>query len=266
MGVRERRQGDPFPGAAEYNEIVRAVRRVNALTLGAANSPLGIATSERVVVRNESSTEIPRLGIVEIYEPVFGPTDNLNEFVSRVSLRGRVPTAAARGRIAIALEPLPEARVGLAVVSGMAICKLNVTDANATFAKDVPGNATRLETSTVGAIPIIWKESGASGEKWAVVLLGAQGMNPRRFRRRLAITAAVSAGTNVWDYTVLVDGASMPAENLYEETPWGHGQGLSFTQGDLTPGPVEGSVWCDLRDDGVWEFDEPNPLVPACAE
>lgn len=267
MGIRERRMGDPFPGAAEFNEIVRAVRYVNANRLGGAQASVeSLDAGERIAVLNDTDTDVPRFGIVEIYEPVFTPTDNIEEFSSRPSLKARVPTAAARGRIAIALEPLPAGRVGVAIFSGVAVCKVNVTDANATFAKEVVGNATRLETSTVGAIPIIWRESGSSGEKWAVVLLGAQALNPRRTRRRLSITAATSAGTNIWDYTVLVDGVSEDAENLYEQTPWGHGQDLSFTQGDLTPGAVEGTVWCDLRDDGVWEFDVPNPLVPACAE
>lgn len=282
MGIRERRMGDPFPGAAEFNEIVRAVRYVNSLSLGGGGPSLlrSLDAGERVVVQNNTLSDIPRFGIVEIYEPVFSPTDNLEEFKGRCSLKAKAPTAAAKGRIAIALEPLPggvedpenegemlsPGRVGVAIVSGFAVCKVNVTDADATFAKEVVGDATRLETSAVGAIPIVWRESGASGEKWAVVLLGTQAMNPRRFRRLLPITSSSSVGTNVWEYTVSVDGVGAEGRNRYEQSPWGHGQELTFTQGDLTPGPVEGDVWCDLADDGVWEFDIANPLVPDCAE
>jgi hypothetical protein len=54
--------------------------------------------------------------------------------------------------------------------------------------------------------------------------------------------------------------------NLYEKSPYGHGQSLTFALGTLTVGPVQGVVIAVRTRPGVYAFDVPNPMTPACLE
>lgn len=99
----------------------------------------------------------------------------------------------------------------------------------------------------------------------------------------LLITGQTEVGTNRWQYTVVegfisASGAFVSSEpviggimwNLYEKETYGHGQGLSFTNGTLVVGHLEGIVFGGLStvEDGtrVYVCDVPNPMVPQCNE
>lgn len=265
--LRRVRQDESLEGlsASTWNEFCSTAEAVQAMQSGGLGTLASPTTGARVRIKNATMGALPRSSIVWLEEPLFGPAANLEEFRFRTTMKASVPTSTTRGRIGVVADALEEGAIGRAIVGGLAVCKVNVTDADATFAREIAGDVAKLATVRVGPIPILWREAGSSGEKWAVILLGAQTSNPRYYRRLLPIVDATSSGTNKWDYVVSVDGTDTDAINRYEQTPWGHGQAVSFDQGDLTVGPVEGSAWCDLRDDGVWEFDLANPVVPACA-
>ncbi len=58
-----------------------------------------------VKVKNTTSVNINRFGILGLSQPVIGPAANLLEFSNRLVLTGVMPTLLHRGRFAVALEP-----------------------------------------------------------------------------------------------------------------------------------------------------------------
>jgi hypothetical protein len=136
-----------------------------------------------IYVRNDTGADRYRFEIVGLDSPVIGPSDSLLDFqnLNGGIIKGVLPDIDLHlGKFAVLLEPVPHrATAGdrnavKAVVSGVAVCKVNIVSTSDTFCDVEDGTAARLKSGNTGAGTILWAESG-TGEKWAVVRIGGGG-------------------------------------------------------------------------------------------
>lgn len=162
---------DLAPSAAAWNAFCDLVKRDRRRLLEPPSSPDPQRLSGVLVrVRNiEEETEIPRFGIVAIRAPVADPASAQGAFLERSCLDGDAPIGVQdTPRVGIATDPLPPGRVGRIQVAGIAVCKVEITDPDAGFAS-ATASTEHLVTDPYGTIPILWREDGTSGVKWAIV-------------------------------------------------------------------------------------------------
>jgi hypothetical protein len=123
--------------------------------------------------------------------PLYGPTDNLTQFLERrICFKAVAPTAGYQTEFAITLEPIAAGRIGRVRGAGLMQVKINVTDEANQWAICTV-NMTRLETRPYGTARILWKEAG-TGEKWGVVRLDLLSP-PFRIQFPAAVAANASA-------------------------------------------------------------------------
>lgn len=175
--------------ANEWNKLRSDARRAiqEAGRTGPAQSLP--RSSDLVAVKHLSGAALPMYGIVGFWGngssgsigPVYGPDDNLPEFKRRPVFKirkvdddesGGEGGHSDVGRFAILQQPLKPGYLGVAQVSGVALCKLDVVYETHVYADVKDGNADELKTGEVGAAEILWKQSGTGSGKWALVRLG----------------------------------------------------------------------------------------------
>lgn len=171
MTVGKRRPGDALRiGAGEWNEIAAAV---NAQTgLGFGRTARGSSLPEGVVeVLNAAGTALTRFQPVKITSPIIDPADDVEAFNARAAFSVDAVDAndMVPGSFAIALEPIADGDIGRALLFGVRSVAVNMLDASDRYARVVDGSAV-LESASVGAVPIVWVQSG-TGVKSAVVAL-----------------------------------------------------------------------------------------------
>lgn len=127
-----------------------------------------------VRILNESGEDLDRFAILELTAPLISPADNLDEFQRRPAFRGGIPTADTGGRFAILMDAIPTGRIGRAWVSGACPVQIDVTDADHRYAEPASGQSDHLVSAETGPAEILWAAPG-TGEKWALVRLGAAG-------------------------------------------------------------------------------------------
>jgi len=138
------------------------------------NTPVGGSFFQNGIIPIQNTTGVfqDRFKILGVDVPIFTPTDNLNEFCNRFSLKGVLPVATTHvGRFAILAEPADTNAVAMAFLAGVCPVQVNVTDATHNFAEVTPTNTSSLTSGVTGSATILWKETG-TGLKWAVVRLG----------------------------------------------------------------------------------------------
>lgn len=126
-----------------------------------------------ISVQNNSGQGRDAFTILGLDQPVFGPTDNLEEFQFRPTFSGIIPTVDSVNAFCVLLQPLAADAVGLAVISGLAVCQVTADASGNTFVQAEDGNTDTLVLADTGAGRVLWRETGTSGAKWALVLLGS---------------------------------------------------------------------------------------------
>jgi len=160
------------------------------------------ASSGIVRVRNDSGADLDRFGVLGVSGVFYDASLNLDIFkFERVNLTGTTPAAADhRGKFVIALEPIPAGGIGFALASGVCQVKVNVTDEAHTYADVEDGSRARLASADQGTARFLWKEAG-TGEKWAVVRLGALNIAAGFWARLTGHAEADSPAQNRWTYS-----------------------------------------------------------------
>jgi hypothetical protein len=167
--------------ARAWNRAQEAADRVLGAQPGAQGGGLTSATPAPnvVLIVNDSGQDVPMCGVLGIsgveIDPsggsLTGNTDadkRAREFVSRPVLRGVTPTADHAESFVIALEPIANAKIGRAAVSGAFACRVNVTNASHRFATAKNGDRSQLQSAACGVLQLVWKEGGTGANKWAV--------------------------------------------------------------------------------------------------
>ena len=177
--LRKVNPGDPqrIPAAA-YNAFIDAARearnRQHNIRAGGPGEGWPAGT---VPVKNASGADVGRFGVLGLAGVLYGPDDNLEGFKNQPVLSGETPTADHAGAFVVLLEPVADGKVGLGVVAGAVVVRVNVSNAEHQHADVDAGSTARLASGVAGSAQIAWVEEG-TGEKWAVVRLGNRTIAP----------------------------------------------------------------------------------------
>lgn len=276
-------------GAGEMNELASAAAFVQQLR----NSPKGKPArflprnTSTLRVKNATGADLAFGEVVALETPIFTPTDNLGFFHSQAAMVATVPTGTTAGRIGFTLQPIPADGVGFVAVAGVCVAKVDPAQPEALSASEVAGETGHLVLAAGGHVQVLWRESGSSGLKWAVVRLAGGGSGaPEEFFLIDDAETELVVGSDPpqWDYVLLpatrgsdrvVSAIAGAAEavgwNNYEDQDnWGHGQSLTLANGaTLVPSPVKGPVWArwtgrSISGVKVYEFDEQCPTDVEC--
>ena len=136
-----------------------------------------------VLVKNDSGADIPWLGVLTIVSPLLDPaggtltgtdlaSSKAKGFAARPSFAA-VPYEAGNTphSLVICAEPIKAFSTGLAVISGLVACRVNITSELHTHAGFRPGDYTQLLSSGCGPVRLVWKEPGVGTNKWAAGVL-----------------------------------------------------------------------------------------------
>lgn len=129
--------------------------------------------SLEVMVQNDTGSSLVERSIVELTTPLVDATVYTLDNQERPAFLAVAPTGATSS-IAVLVDPLTDGAVGRAVLFGVAVVNLSVTNSGDGYCGPTASNTTRLTTAAAGPIRILWKESG-TGDKLGIVLLQDSG-------------------------------------------------------------------------------------------
>lgn len=172
-------EGDPIQLSAGLQNATIDMLREHAKTKAGQvkGGDCGDTRSHALIMSTKwtgsSVSTLDPFSVLKIGAAVLDPATYPYDATRRPVFEGDTVTDAAAPFI-ITAEPIIGQTIGRAVVSGMAVVKVNVTDAAHAYATPIVGDTAKLVSGATGAVPIVFKESG-TGVKWAVVLLPAAG-------------------------------------------------------------------------------------------
>lgn len=206
------RDGQPLEiAAASWNACLEAgqeyQRRKQPGGGGPAmNSPLNPAV--RVLVKNATGATLAVGSVVALGTPIVSPVTDRREAAATPLFPGTAPASAADA-FAVLAEPLEPDEIGRAVLMGVAACNVDVVGATDVYAAPKTSDTSQLRSAATGPARILWRESGSSGTKKALVLL--EGYSPATvvFDARLT-----SASGGLWKYVALtLDGTGAEVDD-----------------------------------------------------
>ncbi len=179
MALKKVHPGDPLSvPAATYNTLIDAARDYQARQRALlAQRPRATQRDHaEIILRNDSGADRRRFDALEIAGPIFEPSDNLDEFKSRVAVSGVAPVDDRRGRFAILLEPMADGAMGKACILGSCVTRVEMLDESHTFADTVDGRMDALVSGSSGAAQLLWVQPEAQRDvpeiAWAIARLG----------------------------------------------------------------------------------------------
>ena len=122
-----------------------------------------------VLVENNTGADLDTGEVVKLLNPKTLPTDDEVLWETQKVILAGTPDATTVGG-AIVAEPIPDNELGLAYLSGVVACTVNVTHASLTRCDAVNLN-TKLETKLEGSHDIVWRSTG-TGDQYAYVRMG----------------------------------------------------------------------------------------------
>ena len=124
-------------------------------------------TRVTVLVKNHTTQDCPRFGVLQLNGPLFLPGENLDTFQNSIAFFGSAPTTT--GMVAIAQEPIRAGAMGACLISGITICKVLVpeTDTGMNYGRSTNDSFEYLDLYYAGQVRILWHEQG-EGVKWAI--------------------------------------------------------------------------------------------------
>ena len=215
MTLRKVLPGEPFAvPAATWNAFIDAAQDFKDRTADIGRQPTsaGFRSSGIIAVKNESGSARRQFDVLGLGEPIFLPGGGSSggaeqSFRNFVAFRGVMPSEDEHpGKFVVLIEPLAAGAVGKGCVSGVCQVRVNVTDEDHEFAEVADGQADIVESGDTGSAKILWKEEG-TGQKWAVVHLGASASVVAIYAR-ITSSGGGEGGTYAsWREVELVDGS-----------------------------------------------------------
>jgi hypothetical protein len=135
--------------------------------------------SNIVLIRNDSGSDVPWLGVLGIASVAINPvggtlggidaaSDRAREFVRRPLLVGGTPSLSTYSSFVVAMEPIPIGAIGRAAVGGVFVCRVDVVATWHEFANMRTGDRSQLQSTDCGPLKLLWKEGGVGQNKWAM--------------------------------------------------------------------------------------------------
>jgi hypothetical protein len=233
---RRARTGEPLRIPAQtYNEMLSAL------------SGGGLAISDRsvsvdgntavVYIRNDTGADLARYSVFGIGGPVFPPdatdTGAQAAFEHGVYLSGVTPTAAHSGAFAIAIEPIRSGGVGLVMLTGATLARVEMTSESDRWADVKVGDPSRLVSGS-GTAQLLWvqpaAQRGSQGFAWCVVRLGVGGsgeVSPVRTGIVVGYVVGPRSGVNSAFSCRDMDASGNPVGSSYTVAAISHGTNQS---------------------------------------
>jgi hypothetical protein len=160
-------KGERLPGipAATWNglmDVGRAFERSGRSGAGLQRD--GLPQGTRCLVHNNTGGDVDEFRTLAVSDVHITPTENETEFKRRMLVTAGDPTSASTSLV-ITQEPIPAGAIGIGLLAGASIARINVNDAGDAYCTPAAGGVPE-STSTSSVLRIIWKESGI-GNKWA---------------------------------------------------------------------------------------------------
>lgn len=157
--------------AATANAWTDAAKKVRAMQLVGQKQVRGTAGpgSLEILIRNDTGGTLAERSVVQVSYPVQIPTIYGVEIQDQPAFSGIVATGTA-GTPAVLIEPIRDGQVGRAVIMGVAVVSVDITDVTHTKATLDTGDTAALVSGTSGPATILWREAG-TGVKLCGVLL-----------------------------------------------------------------------------------------------
>lgn len=216
-------------------DAVRAYQRISRGMLGGDGPDTLFDSSLLAKVKNGTGADLDAFSVLAYDDVIDDPSDadSRHDAQRGFAFVGDTP-ASETAPFVVTVEGIENDTVGSAVVSGLVVVQVEVSDAAHRAAKPISGTNTKLASGASG-VPIIWKEAG-TGTKWAVVLLGASvGGGGGLFAANLTeATGAASWQSRTLSGGLWTDGSTTGTDNAY---PVQLGGAVAFT-------PDTGTVTC----------------------
>jgi len=214
-----------------------------------------------VWVRNDSGADVNRYNVLGIDDVIITPTDNLDEFKTRVAFSCITPAVADHfGKFVILLEPLKDGAIGRGLIDGVCPVQINMLDAGHKWADVKDSDEAVLQSGGYGYAQILWADSG-TGTVWAIIRVGVAQL-VRRFELKDALTPASTSATAYACDEDWAEDTSVEFE-VYDPLKRFRGRAIDTpTSGDK--GSQGEARFCP--DNGHWEivWMQPHALVISC--
>lgn len=190
--------------ARDWNGAMDAARVIASGFLEPAAVRLPFSPGIRV--KNSTTEDVPRFGVLSISSVVISPSDNLSEF-QKILLVGGTPDAEVHsGKFVVTAEPIASGKIGSCIAMGIA--PVLVDDGDGDFADVATGQRGYLARGPSGA-RILWvdnTESETPDRYWAYVAVGGGGGGGEESGceavHELRIDGSPSGGTIGLTYTI----------------------------------------------------------------
>jgi hypothetical protein len=175
MAITRATKGERFRlTAADWNQVGQTVDAVQTrLGMGGTGPSAGyLQTGTVVFIHNNTGVALPRWAVVGLGAPIIPTTTSTDGFQERVGFHGETPNAVThREKFAVLQEPCPIGEYVSARVTGVTICKVNMSEAGHAYATLANEQTGYLASAPSGPHRIL-HVAGTSGEQWAYVALG----------------------------------------------------------------------------------------------
>jgi len=151
--------------ASEINETFAVVKDRKQGLLTDSFEELGNVVYE---IKNGSGQDVDRFGVLVVKDFMIDPSVDEDGFINQPYLECDKPAAAANEQAVIVQDFIKDGEMGLAVIEGLAIAKVNMLDADHTYARTVDDDVAKLESCPHRGFRIIKAQSG-TGTKLAIV-------------------------------------------------------------------------------------------------
>ncbi|MBY0513093.1 MAG: hypothetical protein K2P78_04180 [Gemmataceae bacterium] len=188
-------------------------------------------------------TAIPEFSCVTYADAPIKPTDAPSSFAAADApvFVGGTP---ARGTdpVMILTEPAPRDGFARAVVSGLAVVDVNVTDAGHAFATATPGDTSKLTSGMRGQALILYKPSGTGTQRCIVWLAGPDRANDGLLMGKLDGDLNYQSGAtlSLWAWDGSADADTGVNITVYD---WLLSSGQSVASGKRVVAGFDGGRW-----------------------
>ena len=169
--------GEPLAIPAEtWNDVLDTTRAHRNARLDVKREVKHrIRDADIIYVKNATANDLSKFAILGIDGsaiPYDGTPMSQRSYYDRVAFDGADPTIADHaGQFVITQEPLAKGAIGVAIVSGVTVVKVNLSDVGHTFADVSEGNTGELASVGYGGARILSREGTSTGSQLAVVRL-----------------------------------------------------------------------------------------------
>lgn len=215
--------------ASTWNDLLSLLdhRDANGLWLGSTQQqPAARMNRPGVVyIRNNTGSNLSQFSIVGIGGPAIDSNVTYGEFQREVILSATTPGATHYGKFAVTIDAIPVGECGLACVSGVVQCKVDLDEEAHRYADLEVGNVGALVSRQSGSAEILWRLAETGDGTWCIVRLG----NSRYAVRKATASASIAAGAS-GNVAIKTDGKDDETATAYYT--WADDGGPTIDNGD----------------------------------